>query len=223
MSRRKGVSALAAALSAAPAAQESAAQHLAAQESAARSASENTRLRAEVCALRKEFAKSRAETVLERTKRAREAEEHAARLEALRAELSSRPASSIKQAHREIKMNSDMYQASEPELRAALKRAKDIETALRHRLCAQERTFDKKLDAERDKIRVELGAQLGAQLRASQEAELRARDWLRLLGAEACYPLASGGAAAAGSPRSPAAGASADHASFDDFLGVTLC
>jgi hypothetical protein len=121
-------------------------------------------------------------------------------------------AASIKEAPKEIKMNSET--ANVERLRQelvgvrqelvdagfALRRAKDIEKAIRDGRCAAERRFREELQDAR--------AQFSEELRASQEAEQRARDWLRLLGVSGALE-GPAGAAAAGpqspvfSPRSP--------------------
>ena len=72
-------------------------------------------------------------------------------------------------------MNSDMSGMSGAQLQAALAKAKEIETTLRHALSAAERR------ARDELVRVR------AELRGSQEAEQRARDRLRLLGVSGAF------------------------------------
>jgi hypothetical protein len=177
-------------------------------------------LRNELSSLRKDYSISRGETALERVKRSREATQHEARLTALRAEHEARLSAvraelgaDLLDAQRAAapgefaQLRAELRNAKqvESELRCALNRAKDIETAVRHGRCAAERRFDEELDRQR------------AKLRDSQQALERARNTMGLLGfgrlleepadavADPAEPADPAGAVAAPAPADPAA------------------
>lgn len=146
-------------------------------------------LRNELSSLRKDYSYSRGETALERIKRSREATQHEARLTALRAELGAEHEARLSALRAELgaelldaqraaapgefaQLRAELKNAKqvETELRCALNRARDIETAVRHGRCAAERRFHEELDRER------------AKLSDSQQALERARNTMRLLG-----------------------------------------
>jgi len=146
-------------------------------------------LRNELSSLRKDYSISRGETALERVKRSREATQHEARLTALRAELAAEHEARLAAVRAELaaelldaqraaapgefaQLRAELKNAKqvESELRCALNRARDIETAVRHGRCAAERRFHEELDRER------------AKLSDSQQALERARNTMRLLG-----------------------------------------
>ena len=182
-------------------------------------------LRNELSSLRKDYSISRGETALERVKRSREATQHEARLTALRAELAAEHEARLAAVRAELaaelldaqraaapgefaQLRAELKNAKqvESELRCALNRARDIETAVRHGRCAAERRFHEELDRER------------AKLSDSQQALERARNTMRLLGfgrlleapADA-DPAVADPADAAAAPPAPADPAAYEH------------
>ena len=128
-------------------------------------------LRNELSSLRKDYSISRGETALERVKRSREATQHEARLTALRAELGAEHEARLSAVRAEhgadvldaqraaapgefAQLRAELRNAKqvESELRCALNRARDIETAVRHGRCAAERRFHEELDREHAKL-----------------------------------------------------------------------